>query len=288
MVDRQRHLCALFLFLATPASAEVSVEGDSTQCVDGDAALAELHPDPAAPVVVRDLGDHYSGTGGRQPATSRRFAPPLQRARHRGGPGHRPDVGAAVAAAGGGRRRLHPERRWSRAGCRGSGGRGASQRGASLASSFVLQPDVGTALDGAPQLSQSVKPATGGAALRFAVGGRNVAAVIGVLGLAPSTGRAAGVDVEVTRIPFDLGLRAGPPRGRVELGGDVGLVLAVLRLSALSLAEAAASTRLDAGARLAPWLRVWLTSWLALQLTAQSNTQLSQVKKKKKKKKKKR
>jgi hypothetical protein len=124
-------------------------------------------------------------------------------------------------------------------------------------------------VDGAPSIADSGATVTGGAALRLSIGGRYIAATVGVAGLAPSVQRTAGVDVDVTRIPFDAGLRLALPRDRVELGADLGLTLAVLRLAAPALADAATSTRLDVGARLAPWFRVWLNRRVALQAGVQ-------------------
>jgi hypothetical protein len=124
-------------------------------------------------------------------------------------------------------------------------------------------------VDGAPVLGDATVTVTGGGALRLAVGGRYLAGTLGVAGLAPSGARAADVDVEVTRIPFDAGLRLVLPRDRFEAGADLGLVLAILRVSAPALRDADTSTRLDAGARVAGWLRLWVTRRLALQLGVQ-------------------
>ncbi|MDB4965805.1 MAG: hypothetical protein JWN44_1494 [Myxococcales bacterium] len=131
-----------------------------------------------------------------------------------------------------------------------------------------LELELSGVVDGAPAVADSGSTVTGGAALRLALGGRYVAATVGVAGLAPSNQRTpgtTGVDVGVTRVPFDAGVRLVLPRDRFEIGADVGLVLAFLRLSAPSLNNAIASTRLDVGARLAPWLRVWVHPRLAIQ-----------------------
>ena len=59
------------------------------------------------------------------------------------------------------------------------------------------------------------------------------------------------------------------PVGRVEPGVDVGLALAILRLSAPALDAVTTNTRLDVGLRIAPVLRILLTSRLALVLGLQ-------------------
>jgi hypothetical protein len=71
------------------------------------------------------------------------------------------------------------------------------------------------------------------------------------------------------RVPFDVGLRLAQPLGRFELGGDVGVCLAVLLLAAPALDHATTSTRLDVGARLAPWARFAVSARVALQLGLQ-------------------
>jgi hypothetical protein len=132
-----------------------------------------------------------------------------------------------------------------------------------------IELELAGVVDGAPAIASSVDLVTGGGSLRLAVGGRYVAAVAGVSGLAPASARPASVEVTVARVPFDVGLRLVAPLGRVDLGGDLGLGLAILRIEAKNLVAAEASTRLDVGARAALWLRVWLTSRVALQLAGQ-------------------
>lgn len=119
-------------------------------------------------------------------------------------------------------------------------------------------------LGGAPTLGSAAAELTGGAALRLALGGRHVAGTIGFAGLAPATATSSSVAVRVVRVPFDAGLRLALPVGRVEPGLDVGLAFAVLQLSAPALPDTRTSTRLDVGARLAPFLRIGLTARLAL------------------------
>lgn len=132
-----------------------------------------------------------------------------------------------------------------------------------------LELELGGIVDGAPAIGDAAAEASGGAALRLAVGGRNLAGTIGVEGLAPVDANTAGVTVNVTRVPIDAGVRLALPLGRWELGGDVGVSLAILRLSAPALADATSSTRLDVGARLAPWLRLGISSRVAVQLGVQ-------------------
>jgi hypothetical protein len=124
-------------------------------------------------------------------------------------------------------------------------------------------------VDGAPALASSASEVTGGAALRLSVGGRYVAGTFGFTGLAPTTATSAGIDVRVVRLPFDAGVRLLLPFGRLEPGIDAGLALAILQLSAGSLDGASTNTRLDVGARIAPFLRIGLTSRLALVLGVQ-------------------
>jgi len=124
-------------------------------------------------------------------------------------------------------------------------------------------------VDGAPALASAAAEVTGGAALRLAVGGRYVAGTFGFTGLAPATATTDGIDVRVVRLPFDAGVRLHLPFGRVEPGVDAGLSLAILQLSAPSLDGAGTNTRLDVGARIAPFLRIGLTARLALTLGLQ-------------------
>ena len=119
-------------------------------------------------------------------------------------------------------------------------------------------------LGGAPALGSAAPELTGGGALRLALGGRYVAATVGFAGLAPADATAANVAVRVVRIPFDAGVRLAIPLGRVEPGVDAGLAFAILQLSAPALTDATTSTRLDVGARIAPFLRIGLTARLAL------------------------
>jgi len=113
-------------------------------------------------------------------------------------------------------------------------------------------------VDGAPALDSAASEVTGGAALRLTLGGRYLAGTLGVAGLAPATATSDAIDVGIVRVPFDLGLRLLLPLGRVEPGIDAGLALAVLRFSAPSLVSATQESRLDVGARIAPFLRVWI------------------------------
>jgi hypothetical protein len=129
--------------------------------------------------------------------------------------------------------------------------------------------ELGGILDGAPALGTSASQITGGAALRLAVGGRFVAGTLGFAGLAPATASSAGVDVTVVRIPFDAGVRLLLPVGKFEVGADVGLALAILQLSAPALDGASTNTRLDVGARIAPFARVELTARWSLVLGLQ-------------------
>ncbi|MGZ3443755.1 MAG: hypothetical protein ACXVDD_29745, partial [Polyangia bacterium] len=129
--------------------------------------------------------------------------------------------------------------------------------------------ELGGTVDGAPAVGSAAAEVTGGAALRLAVGGRFVAGTVGFAGLAPATASSSGVDVTVVRIPFDAGVRLVLPLGRVELGADVGLALAILQLSAPALDGASTNTRLDVGARIAPFARVGLTPRWSLVLGLQ-------------------
>jgi hypothetical protein len=124
-------------------------------------------------------------------------------------------------------------------------------------------------VDGAPTLGSAAAELSGGASLRLAIGGRHVAATVGLAGLAPATATSANIAVDVVRIPFDAGVRLALPVGRVDPALDVGVAFAVLQLSAPSLTAATTSTRLDVGARLAPSLRVALTPRWALVATLQ-------------------
>lgn len=124
-------------------------------------------------------------------------------------------------------------------------------------------------VDGAPSAAGAASEVTGGAALRLAVGGRYVAGALGLAGLAPATATSSAIDVRVVRIPFDLSVRLVLPLGRVELGSDVGLALAVLQLSAAALSGAVTNTRLDVGVRIAPFAHIELTRRLALVLGLQ-------------------
>jgi hypothetical protein len=124
-------------------------------------------------------------------------------------------------------------------------------------------------VDGAVASGGARSEVTGGGALRLVLGGRYVAGALGITGLAPVTLTASDVTVRVVRVPFDADLRLILPLGRLELSLDIGLALAILQLSATPLQNAATSTRLDVGARLAPQARFWLTSRLALVLGMQ-------------------
>ncbi len=123
--------------------------------------------------------------------------------------------------------------------------------------------------DGAPAIGSAASEVTGGAALRLTVGGRHFAGTFGISGLAPATATSASVDVTVSRIPFDTGLRLIAGDGRYQIGADVGLVATLLQLSAPALDQSTTSTRLDVAVRLAPFLRVGLTKRLALVAGAQ-------------------
>ena len=124
-------------------------------------------------------------------------------------------------------------------------------------------------VDGAPAAGSAASELSGGAAARLAVGGRQVAGTVGVAGLVPATATTSSVDVHVVRVPFDAGVRLVLPLGRVELGADVGLALAILQLSAPALSGATTNARLDVGARVAPWLRIAPTRRFAVVLGLQ-------------------
>lgn len=71
-----------------------------------------------------------------------------------------------------------------------------------------------------------------GGALRLYVGGSRVGASLGIHGLAPQRqGIAAGIASALV-VPVDLSLRVGVARRRVELSGELGVILAGLRLAA--------------------------------------------------------
>jgi hypothetical protein len=132
-----------------------------------------------------------------------------------------------------------------------------------------IELELSGVVEGAAATGGGLGMVSGGGALRVAVGGRHVAATLGVAGLAPATSARAGVNIELERVPFDVGVRLALPFTGGEAGADVALVLALLRLDAPALDGAVPNVRLDAGARVSGWLRFWLTRRLALQLDAQ-------------------
>jgi hypothetical protein len=129
-----------------------------------------------------------------------------------------------------------------------------------------LELELTGVVDGAADSSPAV---SGGGAARIAVGGRHFAGTVGLEGLAPVTAHVGMIGFDLARVPFDGGLRVVLPLRRLELGGDIGVALAILRLSAPALAQASPSTRLDVGARFAAWLRLWVAARLGIQLGAQ-------------------
>ena len=71
----------------------------------------------------------------------------------------------------------------------------------------------------------------------------------------------------MTRIPVDIGARALLTRRRIDLGLDAGVSLAALSVHGVDgreLAAASGATRLDAGFRVAPFLRGWVSRRVAL------------------------
>ncbi|HEX4462564.1 MAG TPA: hypothetical protein VIA18_31520, partial [Polyangia bacterium] len=132
-----------------------------------------------------------------------------------------------------------------------------------------LDLEITGVVDGAPALGGAKAEVTGGGALRFVLGGRNVAAALGVAGLAPTTFAVSSLTVRVVRVPFDADLRLAVQLEGMELAIDVGLALAILQLSATPVITPATSTRLDVGARVAPQLRIPIVRRVALVIGGQ-------------------
>jgi hypothetical protein len=124
-------------------------------------------------------------------------------------------------------------------------------------------------IDGAPAVGDGATAVGGGGSLRFVLGGRYLAGTLAVSALGTTDAQVQSIGLSVVRVPFDAGLRALLPRGRFDLGGDLGLMLGVLRLSAPAAVEAGDTTRLDSGLRVGAFVRVWVSSRVALQLMGQ-------------------
>src|SRR5947207_1502225 len=80
--------------------------------------------------------------------------------------------------------------------------------------------ELGGMLDTAPDLSSGGALLSGGAALRLAVMARHVGATAGIAGLSPSDQTFASGQSHFTRMPIDIGFRAGLHRCRFSLSGD--------------------------------------------------------------------
>jgi hypothetical protein len=124
--------------------------------------------------------------------------------------------------------------------------------------------EAGAMIDGAPGAASQGSVVSYGASLRASLEWRYLGVVVGVAGLSPTTLSQQSVQVRLTRVPFDLALRALLRRGRLELLGDLGVSLAILLVEG----EAGAGTplsgsRLDAGLRAGVGLRVFIGRYVA-------------------------
>jgi hypothetical protein len=115
----------------------------------------------------------------------------------------------------------------------------------------------------APPIGDAALAVDGGGALRLVVGAERIAASLGAGVLATRIDAGPGAALLV-RVPLDLDLRAAWRRGRVELGGELGLLVTVLLVAGQRFAaNAPLATRADAGLRAALFLRLFASPRLA-------------------------
>jgi hypothetical protein len=104
---------------------------------------------------------------------------------------------------------------------------------------------------------------SGGAAVRFALGGARFGASLGVGAGSPARLSLAPGTAEILRVPFDLGGYASIGAGRFEAVGEVGLLVAVERIVARDVEQPQRFTRPEVGLRAGASCRYWGTSRFA-------------------------
>jgi hypothetical protein len=115
-----------------------------------------------------------------------------------------------------------------------------------------LQAAAGALAVGAPGVD-----VTGGAELRLALGGARVGGTFGVAAGSPARLPLGPGSADVLRVPFDLGLYATVPIGRLEAVAEAGVVLAAVRVGARDVDQPRQLTRPEVGLRAAVGVRCW-------------------------------
>jgi hypothetical protein len=220
---------------ATPEEITVAAD-DCPSAADVARELAEILPKARIRVVnaaealvrVRDLGSRYEVVVG---ATRREIGDEARRCDERA------RTAAVVAGVA-----IEPP-----------SGRPAAPSGALTSVTLDLAglADAGLAGDGIGTL-----PGVGGM-VRATVARGWAGVSFGVAALAPATLGLATGQVQVLRIPLDVGLRASWRRARWEVAADFGLAAALVRFDGQALLAAQQSWRIELGARLGASLRYW-------------------------------
>ncbi len=126
-------------------------------------------------------------------------------------------------------------------------------------------------VDGAPRSAPDNSQVTGGAVLKLGQEARIGAALVGgfvsASGEGPVTAHYPSAHAGLERIPFEVGVRAGGRHGRVEVDGNLALVLDTLLVTGQGLSSDKQAQRLELAIGVGALLRVWSTDWFAPTLS---------------------
>ena len=130
------------------------------------------------------------------------------------------------------------------------------------------QIEVEGRLSAAPRTGASSSLYSGGATFRLIIGGEHLAGWLGVAGLSPTSIALSTGRVELTRVPFYLGVRGALRLGeRVELFGGLGAVLGLLVLQGHDLQSVGHDSRFEFAFHLSLGSTFWVHRQVGLFLT---------------------
>jgi hypothetical protein len=129
-----------------------------------------------------------------------------------------------------------------------------------------LDFELGPALLVAPTASATAVPVLGGISAR-ASWGKEVRLAAGVLGLFPTTLHYETADARVHWLPVDLAIRLRRPGPELDMAGELGVAVAVLRARGERVDISRQETRLELGARAGVVLRNWFSESLGAHVS---------------------